>query len=417
MDENGNMVNLAMMGCGGYAALLIDLLAEMPEVRLLATTTPDPDDPAAQACRNRGLPVYDSLDELLENISPETCTAVLIPTSIDSHFEFARRVVEAGYHVLLEKPPVATIQDLDRLIELQRESGKFIAVNFQHLYSAATQQIKERLAGGEFGEIRCVKGHSLWQRPETYFTRSGWSGRLQVDGRWVLDGTIGNPLAHLMAEALYLASPAPGMARPVRLEAELYCANDIESEDTSVVCIETEGGVPVFYCASLCGDEQGEVLCEVETDRATLRLHDYHWVEIRYHDGREEILETGHDESVDRKRMIGEVVRKLERNERPMITVEECRPYVLAWNGAFESAGVPASITDFSRKETAQGIARIIPGIESLSEQAVRQQKLFSELGVAWGAPGRVVDLSEYWKFPSIHAKMMERAGQETVGV
>ena len=207
------------------------------------------------------------------------------------------------------------------------------------------------------------------------------------------------------------------MATPSSVQAELYHANNIESEDTSAVRIETQEGVSVFYCASLCGAEQGEVLCEVETDRATLHLYDYQRAEIRYHDEREEILETGYNESVDRKRMFGEVVRKLERNERPMITVEECRPYVLAWNGAFESAGVPSEIGAFDMKETAQGIARIIPGIEALSEQAVRQQKLLSELGVEWGVPGRVADLSEYWKFPSIHAEMMERAGQETAGV
>ena len=416
MNSNKNILKLAMIGCGGYAAYLIDRLSEMPEIcTLLATTTPDPNDPSAQACRNRGLPVYNSPDELLEKISPETCSAVVVPTSIDSHYEYARKVVDAGFHVLLEKPPVATIQDLDQLIELQRESGKFIAVNFQHLYSTATQQLKRRLVEGEFGAVRCVKGHALWQRPETYFSRSSWSGRLRVADRWVLDGTLGNPLAHLMAESLYLASSGPGMATPSSVQAELYHTNDIESEDTSAVRIETVEGVPVFYCASLCGAEQGEVLCEVETDRATLRLFDYHRAEIRYHDGREGILETGDDEGVDRKQMFTKVIRKLERNERPMITVEECRPYMLAWNGAFESAGYPASITDFSRKKTAQGTARIIPGIEALSEQAFRQQKLFSELGVEWAVASEPISLSGYGSFPSVNRMWSTHGKPEAV--
>ncbi|MEA2069087.1 MAG: Gfo/Idh/MocA family oxidoreductase, partial [Verrucomicrobiota bacterium] len=410
MDSIKNIFKLAMIGCGGYAGYLIDRLAELPKVcELLAVTTPDPDDPSAQACREKGLPVYNSADELLDNISPETCDAVLIPTSIDSHYEYARMAVEHGFHVLLEKPPVATIQDLDRLIELQRESGKFIAVNFQHLYSDATQQLKHRLGRGEFGAIRCVKGHALWQRPEYYFSRSFWSGRLQIDGKWVLDGTIGNPLAHLMAEALYLASPAPGMANPVRVQAELYHANDIESEDTSVVRLETEKDVPVFFCASLCGDEMPPILCEIETDQATIRLHDHRHAEIHYRDGREEVLgNLEPNEQTDRNLMIKSVCRALLRHERPMITVEECRPYMLAWNGAFESAGQPAAIA-FDRKESEHGTMRVIDGIKELSQKAFREQQTFSELGIDWAMPGAPVDLSGYGHFPSLNPVLMDR--------
>ena len=417
MDSDKNILKIAMIGCGGYAACLIDRLAEFPEVcELLAVTTPDPDDPSAQACRARGLPVYNSADELLNNISPETCSAVMIPTSIDSHYEYTRKAVERGFHVLLEKPPVATIQDLDRLIDLQRESGKFIAVNFQHLYSDATQQLKKRLSFGEFGAIRCVKAHALWQRPESYFSRSFWSSHLQVDGKWVLDGTIGNPMAHMMAEALYLASRDTGMARPVCVEAELYHANDIESEDTSVVRLETAEGVPVFYCASLCYKEMTPVLCEIETELATLRLYDYRWAEIHYHDGREEVLGNSvlDDYQTNCNLMIKAVCKALLCNERPMITVEECRPYMLAWNGAFESSGQPKTAA-FGRKESENGTMRVIDGIKRFSQKAFQEQRLFSELGIAWAMPGVPVDLSGYRHFPSVNPVLMDRELKEQV--
>ena len=419
MNSGNNILKLAMIGCGGYAGYLIDRLAELPEVcELLAVTTPDPDDSSAQACRAKGLPVYNSADELLDNVSPETCHAILVPTSIDSHYEYACKAVERGFHVLLEKPPVSTIQDLDRLIELQRKSGRFIAVNFQHLYSFATRRLKARLAAGEFGTIRSVRAHALWQRPESYFSRSFWSGRIRVNGKWVLDGTIGNPLAHLMAEALWLASPVPGMAVPIRVEAELYHANDIGSEDTSVVRIETAGGVPLFFCASLCAEEQAPILCELETDRATIRLYDYHRAEILHRDGRKEMLEEpGHDDTTDRKAMIRAVARKLLDNKRPPVTVEECRPYMLAWNGAFESAGLPHPVAEcfFDRKECEFGTMRFIPGIDALSQRAVREQRLFSELGVEWARAGTAVGLSGYGHFPSLNRALMDLEGERQV--
>ncbi len=407
-----NILKLAMIGCGGYAGDWIDRLAEIPDLcELIAVTTLDPDDPAAQACRAKGLLVYNSVDELLDHLSPETCSAVIVPTSIDSHYEYAFKVVERGFHVLLEKPPVSVIQDLDRLIKLQRESGKFIAITFQHLYSTGVQRLKTRLASGEFGAIKTVRAHAVWPRPESYFSRSFWSGRIQMDGRWVLDGTLGNPLAHLMAEALYLATPDLGMAIPVHLEAELYQTNNIESEDTSVVRIKTKKGVSVFYSASLCGTKLMPICCEIETERAVIRLTDHAQLEITYSDGRKELQDDPgrNDHSTDRCLMIEAIIRKLLRNERPMITVEECRPYMLAWNGAFESAQRPVAVP-FSKKEIEAGIMRFIPGIGELGQKAVKEQSLFSELGVEWAVAGTPVDLTEYTHFPSINPEWIDRS-------
>lgn len=406
-------LKLAMIGCGGYAAYLIDRLAELPDdCRLVAVTALDPAGPAAQACRAKGLAVYGSADELLDNLIPETCPAIIVSTSIESHFGFVEKIIDRGFHVLLEKPPVATIQDLDRLIDLQRASGKFIAVNFQHLLNPMTQTLKARIAASEFGAIRRVRSSALWARSESYFSRSGWSSRMQIDGQWVLDGTIGNPLAHLLAEALYLATPSAGMANPVRVQAELYRANAIESEDTSCLRVETAEGVSVFYCASLCSEKMTPILCEIETEWAVIRLFDYFRVEIIWSDGHIEQAETpDNDNHLDRRIMLKAVSKKLANNERPLITVEECRPYMLVWNGAFESFGIPAMIDEdvIFTEETKYGTVRCVQDLQPLVEQASRQQRLFSETGVAWARAGASVELLGYDYFPSVNRVLMEQ--------
>ncbi len=402
-----------MIGCGGYAAFIIDNLEKLPDLcELVAVTTLDPNDPAAMACQKKGMVVYNSVEELLENISTETIDAVVIPTSIDSHYEYALTMVDRGFHVLLEKPPVATLQDLDRLIALQRESGRFIAVNFQNLYTPIAQDLKARLAAGEFGAIRKASAHACVLRPEAYFTRSHWSGLLRLDGKWVLDGTAGNPLAHLLAETLYLATPNNGMATPATVQAELYHANRIESEDTSCIRIETTEGVPVFFTATLCSEDINPVICEIETERATIRIADYVRVEIAWNDGRKERYELPgcEDPHHPMHLMLASNLRKLAQNERPLITVEECRPYMLAWNGAFDSFGAPAAIGEESsrRIETEYGTVRCIPGIQAVAEQACAEHRLFSELGAPWAKPGKVVDLSEYRHFPSMNPALID---------
>jgi len=225
-----------------------------------------------------------------------------------------------------------------------------------------------------------------------------------VDGRWVLDGTIGNPLAHLLAESLYLATPAAGMATPTRVQAELYHGNIIESEDTSCLRIETKEGVPVFYCASLCSREMTPMFCEIETEKADICLTDYFQLKIQWKDGRTEEAETpGNDNDQDRLIMLEALVTSLANKERPLITVEESRPYMLAWNGAFESFGTPAAIPEsaIAAEINEMGPVRCISGFLEMAKNASCEMKLFSELGVDWASSGKPVDLIDYTQFPS----------------
>ena len=405
MNVATDLVNLAMVGCGGYAGFLADRIAELPELcRLAAFTTRRPESESAQKLSAQGAVIYRDIDALLDRITPDDCQAIIIPTSIESHYEYTKKAVDAGFHVLLEKPPAATIQDVDRLIDLQRTSGKWIAVNFQHLFNPMTQRLKQQLAAGEFGAVKSVRARALWMRPESYFCRSEWSGKIKINGQWVLDGTIGNPLAHLLAEALYLATPNAGMALPVSIQAELYHANEIESEDTSCLRLETAEGVPVFYCASLCSKEMTPILCEIETEKADICLTDYFQLSIHWKDGWLEKAETpDNDNFLDRRIMLESLVSSLSRQERPLITVEECRSYMLAWNGAFESFGIPAAIPDSAivSEINEMGPVRCIPGFLSMAEQACGEMKLFSELGTEWARSGSRINLTNYMEFPS----------------
>lgn len=417
METVCQTMNLAIVGCRGYAGYLIDRITDLPEIcQLVAVTSRNPDNAAARGFLRRGITVFKSIDELLATVAPETCPALIIPTSIESHYEYTKKAVEAGFHVMLEKPPVATVQDLDKLIELQRRSGKWIAVNFQHLFNPMTQRLKNRLSAGDFGAVKSLRARALWMRPESYFSRNHWSGKLQVDGRWVLDGTIGNPLAHLLAEALYLATPDAGMAIPTSVQAELYHGNDIESEDTSCLRIQTAEGVPVFYCASLCSKEMTPAFCEIETELAEICLTDYFQLSIRWKDGREEESETpDNNNDLDRLIMLELLVKSLVENRRPLITVEECRPYMLAWNGAFESFGVPVDVPEsaVSSEITEMGPVRFIPGFLKMAERACREMKLFSELGVDWAQPGISTSLLQYASFPSLRTPFVRPTGED----
>ena len=94
-----------------------------------------------------------------------------------------------------------------------------------------------------------------WSRTVGYWTRSPWSGRRSVQGRAVVDGVVTNALAHAVATALAIAG-CQRMEDVDSVETDLYRANAIESDDTSVVRIRTTDGRDVTCALTLSAPVQ-----------------------------------------------------------------------------------------------------------------------------------------------------------------
>ena len=138
------MIKLAMIGASGYAYELLKRISTIPETIEIVGVSNDPAEKCIGTtfCREKGIPLYDRVDPLLEQVQGKA-RVVYVPPPIHTHFGLAKQCLEAGFAVWLEKPPVATIQDLDALIELSRTHGKKIPVGFQYLYSTILQVLNE----------------------------------------------------------------------------------------------------------------------------------------------------------------------------------------------------------------------------------------------------------------------------------
>src|SRR5438105_10522227 len=160
------MIRIAVIGAGGYAGFLVDRLLELPDrCRVVALVSRrGKEDARVAACMEKGAQVYASADVMWQNINTGNCDAVMVPTGIDTHFLYTSEALKRGFHVLLEKPPVPTIQELDELSDLQKKSGKSIAVGFQFLYIESAQKPKQLLTSGALGKIRRVRGVAAWPR-------------------------------------------------------------------------------------------------------------------------------------------------------------------------------------------------------------------------------------------------------------
>jgi predicted dehydrogenase len=90
------------------------------------------------------------LDELLAD---ERLEAIAIATPISTHADLARRALEAGKHVWLEKPMAHSAAACDELVRIARERGRVLLVDHTFLYTGAVEKMRELIASGALGRL------------------------------------------------------------------------------------------------------------------------------------------------------------------------------------------------------------------------------------------------------------------------
>ena len=91
------------------------------------------------------------LDELLQN---DDLAAIAIATPVPTHFAIASKALEAGKHVLLEKPLTSTSDEARKLIALAKERGRVLMVGHVFEYNASIRALKEIVDAGELGALQ-----------------------------------------------------------------------------------------------------------------------------------------------------------------------------------------------------------------------------------------------------------------------
>jgi len=99
-----------------------------------------------------------ALDDLL---SDDTLDAVVIATPVPTHHALAKRALEAGKHVFVEKPPAMRAVEMDELVRLAADRDRVLMPGHLLLYHPAVLKLKELVDGGELGDVLCVYGNRV----------------------------------------------------------------------------------------------------------------------------------------------------------------------------------------------------------------------------------------------------------------
>lgn len=329
--------------------------------------------------------------DLPELIKRTGARIAILATPIPTHADLALAALAAGAHVLVEKPTAATLADFERMERAAAEAGLACQVGFQSLASAALPEVRRLIAEDTIGRVTGIGVAGAWPRPASYFTRSSWSGRRRLDGVDIVDGALTNPFAHAVATALAVAG-AEERGAVTSVEAELFHANAIESDDTSAIRIHLADGPPIVAAVTLCATGRDEPYVVVHGERGKITFT-YTVDEVRVGDGptrrfpRADLLEN----LVEHVRSGAPLIVPIHRTGAFMEVLEAIRV-------APDPLPIAADHQDLS------GEGPALPGIAQLVETCADRLELFSELGVSWAVPLMVADqvVAEYVTRPDL---------------
>ena len=378
------VVLVGLNGFGRQHLANIERLAGEEKIRFLAGI--DPKDPGSQV-RGENARIFNTFEEFLESgLKPDI---IIISTPISTHADLAMKALATGADLYLEKPPTATLGQYETLLDAAQAAGVNVQVGFQALGSLALQAVSELFGSGAenspIGALRAVGASGNWLRTTGYYNRSPWAGHRQLNGVEIADGVVTNPLAHAVASALRIAG-AQRSGDVVSVTTDLYHAHQIEADDTSVVKVQTNTGIPLTAALTVCAKEQqdpwitiygteGSAILYYTRDELVIRPNpDFGRPETSQTFSRVNLLENLVDV---RSGTAPQLLSSLESAGAFMRVLEEIR-----------TRSEPAGIQEEQVIPAGEGeeFHPVIPNIEHFINRSVAAQSDFSSLGAPWAA-------------------------------
>jgi predicted dehydrogenase len=148
------MARLAQVGLGQWGKNLARNFADLADLAWLCDLDDAQHDGLAQRYPQARL--TSKFDDVLADDSVE---AVVIATPVPTHYDLARRALEAGKHVFVEKPPAMRGAELEDLCDLSEERGLVLMPGHLLLYHPGVKKLKEIVGSGELGDVLYVYGN------------------------------------------------------------------------------------------------------------------------------------------------------------------------------------------------------------------------------------------------------------------
>src|SRR5215203_4213547 len=222
---------IALVGVGVIGRHHGRVLSELADRVELVAVVDVVSERAETLAAERGGKAFTSLTDALAAVDIDIVVAC---TPTGRHGEVAIEALEAGKHVIIEKPAETTVAKTDQIIDAQRKAGTLVAVISQHRFDQSTEIALGAIARAELGRLTTGIASIDWWRGQSYYDSGDWRGTWELDG----GGALMNQGVHTVD--LLMAT----MGRPVEVFAYTgtLAHERIEVEDAAVAVVRFENG-------------------------------------------------------------------------------------------------------------------------------------------------------------------------------
>jgi len=322
-------MKILLVGTGGYAALYLKILLDNHLINLVLEGIVDPYYAASQyreQIEAAKIPVYDTMEEFYAH---HTADLAVIATPTFLHCEQSICALAHHSDVLCEKPAAPTTKEAQKMLEAEKKYGHFIAIGYQWSYAKAIQSLKEDIQNGTLGKPESFKTIISWPRSRAYYKRGGgWGGKIQKDGRLLLDSIASNACAHYLHNMFFLLGDTMETSTSMDyFEAKCYRANEIENFDTCCIKMKTKNGVKLFFAATHAAEKERnpEFVYTFEKAKVTFSSDQGSLIEAEFKDGTKKVYG---DPFADDFRKLWACIEAVKTGTAPVCTVRTAFTHV-----------------------------------------------------------------------------------------
>ncbi len=146
-------IKVAVVGAGYWGPNIIRNFNQIPTCEMAICCDKDEKRLAHMSRLYPNLKTTTSYDDI---INDPTIDAVAVCTHVSAHYPLAKKALEAGKHVLVEKPLTAKVEEAEELVELSKKNDKVLMVDHTFEYTAGVNKMKEIIESGLLGDVLYV---------------------------------------------------------------------------------------------------------------------------------------------------------------------------------------------------------------------------------------------------------------------
>ncbi|NES98991.1 MAG: Gfo/Idh/MocA family oxidoreductase [Sphaerospermopsis sp. SIO1G2] len=268
------MVGIAIIGTGFGQKVHIPAFKAHHKTEVKAILNRDINK-AKSIAENNNIPHFS--DNLTEIIALPEVEAVSISTPPFLHYQMGKKILEAGKHILLEKPVTLNVQEAQELYQIARAKNLIAAVDFEFRFIPAWQHFHQLLSSGYVGNIRLIKID--WLGASRADTSRAWNWYSQKDQGGGVLGSLGS---HAFDYIYWLFGPVSKLnayfntAISQRKDPETGEMKPVNTDDNCLISLELANGIPCQLSISAVVHAPRPHWIEVYGDKGTLVLGSEH---------------------------------------------------------------------------------------------------------------------------------------------